>query len=44
MTDKVGGQSQPQEYLDEPYCDAYEDSRKSYYGEKGIGQSGMKGK
>jgi len=43
MTNKVGGQSQSQEYWNEPYVNSYENSRKGY-NSNGLDQSGMKGK
>ena len=45
MTKSVGGQSIPSAYHDEPMRNGYENTRKSYYGDKGIDWSGMeKGK
>ncbi len=41
MSKAVGGQSQPSEYHEEPMRNSYEDTRKSYYGDKGIDWSGM---
>ena len=42
MTNSVGGQSEPSGYWDEPMRNAYEDKRKSFYGENGFDWSGMK--
>lgn len=41
MTNKVGGQSQPQQYHDEPMRNSYENTRKGY-NENGLDQSGMR--
>ena len=43
MTHDVGGQSEPSECWDEPFKNAYEDSRKSFYGDNGFDWSAMKG-
>lgn len=43
MSKSVGGQSQPQEYHEEPMRNTYEDSRKGWNA-NGYDQSGMKGK
>lgn len=43
ITSSVGGQSQPQDCFDEPFCNDYEHSRKSFYGKNGVDWSGMKG-
>lgn len=42
MSNGVGGQSEPQDYHEEPMRNEYEINRKSHYGEKGIDWSGMK--
>ena len=45
MTKAVGGQSEPQPYHDEPLRNGYENTRKSFMGDKGFDWSGMeKGK
>jgi hypothetical protein len=42
MSKSVGGQSQPQEYWEEPIRNEYENTRKSFYGENGVDWSGMR--
>ena len=44
MSKKVGGQSMPQDYHDEPYENEYEEKRESFYGKNGYDQSGMRRK
>jgi len=41
MTKAVGGQSEPSAIWDEPYRNNYENTRKNFYGDKGIDWSGM---
>lgn len=43
MSGKVGGQSQPQEYWNDPMRNSYENGRKGW-NQNGYDQSGMKGK
>lgn len=43
MSKGVGGQSIPSEYHNPPMINEYENSRKSFYGDKGVDWSGMKG-
>lgn len=43
MTHEVGGQSQPEDYWEEPMQNDYEINHKKFYGDNGVDWSGMKG-